>query len=256
MTIANQKKTFTEKWQKNHRRYQLVATVRHDDECGNGHNSFAITGELYENDRWMAGGCLHDDIAEHFPELAPLIKWHLCSTDGPMHYPANALYHAGERDCWGKLKGEVKSTETHIVFGDNPITHAPGRGFVKWLEECQKLRHTFDFEVMQYDHDDRKTFGSKFTFGGFAEKWHECPFDTEDKAVHFLYAMQHCNPKFVTVPVSWGEGKEPDPESARACAIWPDATLEQLQDKEALEARLPGLMAEFRAAVESLDMTF
>jgi hypothetical protein len=84
----------------------IVAEVRHDDRCGNGHNSFGITADLYENGVLSAGGCLHNEVAEHFPDLAPLLKWHLCSTDGPMHYIQNTTYLAGDRDCWGWRKGE------------------------------------------------------------------------------------------------------------------------------------------------------
>lgn len=78
---------------------QITATVRYDDECGNGHNRFAITAEIVtpaskrRNDV-EACGCLHDEIARVFPELAPFIKWHLCSSDGPIHYVANTVYHA------------------------------------------------------------------------------------------------------------------------------------------------------------------
>lgn len=81
----------------------LIATVRYDDECKNGHNTFAITGELYDRAERIPGeaktkhssgktlwlgscGCIHDDIAKHFPELAPYIKWHLVSSDAPMYY--------------------------------------------------------------------------------------------------------------------------------------------------------------------------
>jgi|TARA_R100001530_G_scaffold31707_2_gene24883 hypothetical protein len=88
-------KTFTE----NGTHYRITATVRHDDQCGNGHNSFSITGETYrkaKNGQWVwdSCGCIHDDIAKHFPKLAPFIKWHLTSADGPMHYIANTVYHA------------------------------------------------------------------------------------------------------------------------------------------------------------------
>jgi len=38
---------------------------------------------------------LHDEIGKHFPELAPFLKWHLMSSDAPMHYVANARYWAG-----------------------------------------------------------------------------------------------------------------------------------------------------------------
>lgn len=79
----------------------IVAKVRYDDECGNGHNSFAITATISERcgNQWRdyCGGCCHEEISKHFPKLAPLIKWHLCASDGPMHYVANTVYHAGNR---------------------------------------------------------------------------------------------------------------------------------------------------------------
>jgi len=75
---------------------RLIVTIRLDDECGNGHNTFAITGDLAHLRRgvWLEDsfGMLHDEVARFFPDLAPLLKWHLCSTDGPMHYVANTLY--------------------------------------------------------------------------------------------------------------------------------------------------------------------
>jgi hypothetical protein len=83
-------------WLENGRRMRLVATVRHDDRCNNGANTFSITGVLREEGREVAGGCLHADIAQHIPELAPYIMWHLCSTDGPLHYVANTRYWARE----------------------------------------------------------------------------------------------------------------------------------------------------------------
>lgn len=124
----------------------LTVTVRYDDECGNGYNSFAITGEIrspHTHD-CDACGCLHDEIGILFPELVPFIKWHLTGTDGPMHYIANTVYWAVS----GKL------------------------------------------------------------------------------------------------------------ENARSCAVWPDATLDDLKDEQKLQNRLPALMTEFKAAVESLGFTY
>lgn len=130
---------------------KMTVTTRFDDRCGNGHNTFSITADITGRrgfDIIDMGGCLHDEIREHFPELAHLIRWHLVSTDGPMHYIANTTYLAS------------------------------------------------------------------------GTEWN-------------------------------GEPKTPDIEAARRTAIWPDATLEQLQSKEALTARLDGLLAEFREVVES-----
>lgn len=81
---------------------RLVVNLRFDDECNNGHETFAITADLYDSrqkrDRGIvACGCLHDDIAKHFPEFARLIPWHLTSTDGPIHYLENTMYWLGFR---------------------------------------------------------------------------------------------------------------------------------------------------------------
>ena len=86
----------------------LSVELRFDDSRHNGHETFSITGEVRSPARWEAGGCTHEAIAEVFPELEPLIKWHLTSTDGPMHYVANTCYHAGDRDCHGLRRGERK----------------------------------------------------------------------------------------------------------------------------------------------------
>jgi len=70
--------------------------LRYDDRCGNGHDTFSITvdgGERF-------GGCMHDDIVAVFPEFADLVRFHLVSDDGPLHYVANTLFHARE----GNLK--------------------------------------------------------------------------------------------------------------------------------------------------------
>ena len=141
----------------------LVASVRFDDECENGHNTFSITADLYDiygkthrnGEEYVfnsmgkkcyliACGRQHDLVTKHFPELAPLIKWHLTSTDGPLHYVADTVYHAEQ----GKL------------------------------------------------------------------------------------------------------------DYARESAVAPDATLAELSDREWLLARLPALMVEFRAAVESLGFVY
>ncbi len=169
-----QTKKFRKDFMENGEPVTLIAEVRYDDDCGNGHNTFAITGERYEKHRhsgepstkhnsgatlWLCScGCLHDDIAERFPELATLIKWHLCSSDGPMHYVANSQYWAGQSG--------------------------------------------------------------------------------------------YCN---------GGPNDPPNLEHFRSTAIWPEATEGDMKRKDLaliLESRLEALMADFRAAVESLGFTY
>ena len=143
-----------------------------------------------------------------------------------------------------------------VRFGDNPLLHTFGvwrEGFVDFLKRAS---NNYDFEIVAYDHADRTTFGSKYTFGGYANQWHECPFETKDDAERFLFALKNCEPRFEKVATSHSDGKEPELDTARSSAIWPDATLEQLQDEAALANRLPALLADFRQVVESYGFVY
>ena len=108
--IVNQKILLSKYF--NNQKSRITAELRFDDNCGNGHESFSITGTICETNgkswRETTGGCIHDEIMKHFPRLAHLIPWHLTSTDGPMHYVANTVFHAGNRDCHGLLAGEKR----------------------------------------------------------------------------------------------------------------------------------------------------
>lgn len=92
-------------------------TARFDDSCHNGAETFAMTCDLLGpvlRTRLAArrpnigGGADHDAITAAFPEVRGLLRWHLCSTRGPMHYIANTLYLAGDRDCYGLRAGESR----------------------------------------------------------------------------------------------------------------------------------------------------
>ncbi len=197
-------------------RCQIKAKVRFDDSCNNGHNSFAITGEIYIPGKsdCEACGCLHEEIAKAFPELAPFIKWHLTSTDYPLHYFANTVYHAGDRDHWGLKKGEFRQ---HLSRGPNQADGVEG-----------------------------------------VPHWELMPGDTANR-----YAKEKPAP----VTLEWrpsgvnGVGKAREFAHARAAAVWPEATEEQLslepdQLRALLAARLPALMADFKKAVESLGFVY
>lgn len=157
-----QVKTETKFFHENGTEYRITVKLRYDDECGNGHNTFSITADIDEktkNGKWRddSGGCIHDEIVKHFPKYAPFIKWHLCSSDGPMYYIENTLYHVEQHEPDAKT------------------------------EKSANLDH------------------------------------------------------------------------ARSAAIWPEATDEELTApdlKEKLLARLPGLMDEFCAAMESLGFVY
>lgn len=235
------------------------AVVRHDDECGNGHNSFSITGTLFEksaNGRMVdvGGGCIHDEIAKAIPQLEPYIKWHLTSSDGPMHYLANSLYLAGDKDCHGKRAGEAAHTEKRIYFKGFPIQIKIKASFLAWLQELEN----FDLEVMPVAHkpDPSYDWKPKYTFIGYEmDTWYKAPFDTEREALEFLEALQMFDFEIREVATSFSDGKQPELDAARRAAVWPDAKLEDFT-KEKLEARLPELMEAFKRDVESLGLIY
>lgn len=213
--VRNQKKTYGPKQIDYYGTpADIIATVRHDDECGNGHNSFSITCDIYKRGRrsnaaFLAGGCCHDEVAKHFPELAPFIKWHLTSTDGPMHYLINTLYLAGERDCWGLLKGEFQALKSKD-------------GLTRW----------------------------EIPFESYYDPCHKSIVSETQPAPLVLEYRQQGR---------IGEGKARELDSARSAAVWPDATDEDLAApglSDRLMARLPALMREFKAAIESLGFVY
>jgi hypothetical protein len=173
--------------------------------------------------RDVGGGVLSaEDAARVFPghPLVALVPFHLCDapTGAPMHYPGNVLFLAGERDCWGTLKGERR-----------PIRN--GRtGAISW-----ELRI-----------DDGTEHGAPMpsrTYGveGSGDKGETPPAPIRTKWV------PRCRE---------GEGKARELDAARRCAVWPDATDAELSApteelRAVLLARLPALCERMRAACEA-----
>lgn len=259
----------------NGQKVAMHAEIRFDDNCHNGHNSFAITGfgwyDFYKARDWDFGGCCHEMIAEVFPELEPLIKWHLMDTDGPMHYVANTVHFASDRDCWGKAKGEPAAWEERVRFGDFPITFSVKPNFLAWLKAALDHREKTlktnpqrkNFEVVEVPHvnrpGDNHNFGPKYSFDDFTTSWYECPFNTQAQALEWQTAILTCGIGVKRVVTSYSQGKERELDKARNAANWPEATDEQLclpadELKALLEARLPPMIAEFRQTIKSIGM--
>lgn len=248
---------------------RLTVDVRFDDNCRNGRMSFAITGDVRSaTGRDIAGGYLHDEIATVFPELAPLIKWHLCATDGPMHYTANTLYLAGDADSSGRVKGQVSRYEYGFKFGTSPIVSRVKKSFYDFIEARRAFNGSTpksnpahgSFRVVAIAYVPRAGDSSKFdphyTLAGFGETWYDCPFRDPVEAEEFAAALNTCEVIPVRIATAWSEGKARELDSARNAAIWPEATDEQLSAPReelsaALAARLPALLAAFRHDMES-----
>ena len=212
----------------------------------------------------MAWSCLGSlaKCAPQFPEFAEFDKWHGCSSDGPLHYPGNAVFTAGLRDCWGRAAGKASAWEYGVRFNGVPLTHRVQASFWKFLKERVG---TGEFTAVPIAHAARAgetfKFAPKWTPPGFAEKWHECPWDDKTEADEWCAALNACAVEFTKIPTAWSTGKARELDMARACAIWPEATDEELSVPPAeltatLHARLPGLLADFRRFIEGLGFVW
>ena len=243
---------------------RMRVEIMFDDNCRNGHNTFHITADVWTDEsRRMrdiaAGGCMHDEIAAVFPELMPLIKWHGVASDGPVHYPDNAVYHAGDRDHNGKRKGEPYAWDDAIQFGEFPITYKVGKTFRAWLESA--IKSGAPLAVVEVTADNKPhgyQYQPKYSFGDFTDTWHKCPFDTRQEAEQFAAAISR-GVRFLRFPTLFSPGKAREFDHARSCAVWPEATDAELSvDPEELRAvlaaRLPALLTEFRATIDSTGL--
>jgi hypothetical protein len=87
----------------NGEKYQIIIKSELVHLDGNSSPYFSIGGDIFRLARngrkpWVAGGCIHDEIIKHFPQLQPLVDVHLSDDNGvPMHAYANAAYWAGHQ---------------------------------------------------------------------------------------------------------------------------------------------------------------
>ncbi len=212
----------------------LIVELRYDDQCGNGHNDFAITGTLYDT-TYQGGdrsidccGCLHEIIAEYVPQYRDLIQWHLCSSDEPMHYVANTLYHVSDTDSSGLRKGEYGSCTLKVVTDDvatDSVTLYESGRIYSNKQNNPNLKRSNEKEQAELN--------------AFVE------------TLKVGYTIRTEPEEY-----SLSKGKERDLDAARSCAIAPDATLEQLQDEQWLINRLPLLMRDFKEAMEKLGFVY
>lgn len=244
----------------------MHAEVRFDDNCKNGHNSFAVTGHgWYDNWKardWDFGGCCHEEIAAVFPELKHLIKWHFMSSDSPMHYVANTVFHASNRDYNGKLAGEPTRWESRLRFDTLPtMTFGLKPTLLLALQEAKSTKHVpgvldvveVPYERKSGDYD----FSPHYTLGCYPVKaWHDAPFKDKREALEWQATFLTNDWEVINIATDFSKGKERNFDAARICGVWPEATDEQLilpadELTKLLEARLPKMGEEFKAAIAS-----
>ena len=222
----------------------ISVTIRWDDHCNNGHNTFSLTGAL-RTGRDSIGGCIHEEIARYMPEFAKYIPYHLVSADGPLHYFANTTYFAGDRDFNGARSGEQRRDE-----GRGKMWQLAASPYSVCFSDEQPAPQEYPYEpVLDANGEQARNFEG-------VPLWQEV-------GRPYAKIASEVAPKPRTQPYRpvLGEGKECELDAARRAAVWPDASDEVLsQDKpeleKALAQRLPALMDEFKAVVESLDFVY
>ena len=81
-------KFFTE----NKEEYRITVTVSLNDDCHNNMCDWSVTADIRRKNKCgtygeYMGGCCHNEVAKHFPELAKFISLHLCNHYGAPMYP-------------------------------------------------------------------------------------------------------------------------------------------------------------------------
>lgn len=202
----------------------VYATIRYDDKCGNGHNSFAITGGCYRAGRAkidrnvISCGCIHDIIAVAFPDLKPYLKWHLTTSDGPMHYVANSVYHASDKDHNGLRKGEFQSFTYRVMVNE------------KYLYQSRIF-----YSFRNWLHRD----------------------EAKGQADEFIKNIKpELHPEIIQAGSGEpSKGRQPNLEAARSNAVWPEAELSDFTESS-LRARLPSLMKAFKRDMTTLGFEY
>jgi hypothetical protein len=132
---------------------RMYVTIRYDDKCNNNHNTFSITATITRNARFYAGGCLHEDIATYFPEYIPLLKWHGTTSDGPLHYIANTLYHLGYCEIEPIPNFEYAKTsavypnmpESFLTMGKELVTNELESRLPNLMQEFKQTMESLNF---------------------------------------------------------------------------------------------------------------
>lgn len=117
-------KFFTE----NEEEYRITVTVSLDDDCHNNMCDWSVTADIRQKNKQgtyveYMGGCCHDEVAKHFPELAKFIPLHCSNHYGAPMYPVvNGIYHIRKSGMSVAMKylriSEQECVELYIASED------------------------------------------------------------------------------------------------------------------------------------------
>jgi hypothetical protein len=118
--------------------YQITVTAELNWLKGNAKPYFSITASGKDHGSEF-GGCCHDEILKHWPDLQPLVDLHLSDIDGiPMHALENGFYHLGGTN-WQEAKFDVAARHFRISEQEARNLVGPKQALAVWIES-QKPR--------------------------------------------------------------------------------------------------------------------
>lgn len=203
--------------------HRIQVTIRFSEIGQNDFMDFSVTCTIDRRSPtvdtvWNSegAGCNHEMIAEHFPQLAHLIKWHSHTTNGPINGASNAAYAASNRDHDGLLKGERRQ----ILLGGDPARPC-------WTRAAMRNGEMLDLHEIRRE----SAYGTTK------------PVDEHPITVEWV-PLCHV-----------GKGKERDFSRARSFFPTMDISdvnlmLERAELEKRLTALIPQTIADFRADVE------
>ena len=241
----------------------LIVAVSYDNQMGKVNNEFSITGEYYEgkyrkDSTLLECGCIHSTIEKFMPELAHSIKFHLMSSEQPIYYFSSTLSYSSDVSHKGKEVGEALSWCEFLELKHSKILF----DMPKSIELSNHYKSGMELDKLQvftvhlkddsdYEHEPNYYVSDVDLQLG----WHYCKFYNKFAAQRFCDLLKG-GYSIVKIPETFCKAVEPDLEAARESAIWDNATLAQLQSKEALEAHLLDLRESFYLMVTSEPFNF
>lgn len=242
-------------------RYTLKANWGFDS----SRHALSITIEIEKpsaySDHWISVGQTRcrDVMQRLWPEHVRALDFHLCSLTGPLHYIDNTVYLAGTRDCFGWEPGEQRrEKETKKLL---------------WVADADHLFHVVACDTQPAPlelHYEPLLVEKEMTWGPnkgipVGEPQRDANglhlWRIPGACLSLVRSLTRPEPLVLPLKPYLGEGKPSDFEGARKSAIWPEATDDELSVPEAeleaaLKARLPKLLWELKAIVESFGMTY
>lgn len=212
-------------------------------------------------DVWRKAGTTRSPelMQKLWPEHVRALTYHLCSLKGPLHYLENSLYLAGTRDCFGWEPGEQRREKElgKLLWKADSDTL-----FLLSASDTDPGPLTLSYEpvlvekLMSWGPNKGIQVGGQQLDADGNHLWR-----IPGTGLPFIRQLDQPPPLVLQMKPYLGVGKARELQAARSAACWLDASDEELsvsseQLEIALKDRLPTLLCELKAVVESFGLTY